>query len=192
MRDMEANATTVNIKQESIKNGFIMAAITIVIFLVMNYILPEMQGSFVMLGLQLLIGLAVSIALCLDMRKKVGGYWTFSEALLHIFIMFMISAVVVYLFTLAFGKYIDTTYPERMKEMITSKTGDMLKSLHMDDDKIAEAMAKQSEDMEKQFNPNFSQIIVALGIQLVMYFIGALIFAAIFKKNKPVNFADLS
>jgi len=189
---MEATATTVNIKQESIKNGFIMAAITIVIFLVMNYILPEMQGSFVMLGLQLLIGLAVSIALCLDMRKKVGGYWTFSEALLHIFIMFMISAVVVYLFTLAFGKYIDTTYPERMKEMITAKTGDMLKSLHMDDDKIAEAMAKQSEDMEKQFNPNFSQIIVALGIQLVMYFIGALIFAAIFKKNKPVNFADLS
>ncbi|WP_285055096.1 DUF4199 domain-containing protein [Pedobacter ginsengisoli] len=189
---METTNAPINIKQESIKNGFIMAGVSIVIFLVMNYILPDMQGSFIMLGFQLLIGLAISIALCLDMRKKVGGYWTFSEALLHIFVMFMVSAVIVYLFTLAFGKYIDTTYPVRMKEMISSKTADMLRSLHMDDEKIAEAMAKQNEDLEKQFNPTFSQVIVALGIQLVMYFIGALIFAAIFKKTKPLGFEQIS
>jgi hypothetical protein len=188
---METTNATVNIKQEAIKNGFVMAGISIVIFLVMNYILPEMQGSFIVLGVQLLIGLAISVALCLDMRKKVGGYWTFSEALLHIFVMFMISAVVVYFFTLLFGRYIDTTYPERMKEMIGSKTEAMLKSLHLDDDKIAEAMAKQEEDMEKQFNPTFSQAIVALGIQLVMFFIGALIFAAIFKKAKSQGFEEI-
>ncbi len=70
--------------------------------------------------------------------------------------------------------------------MISSKTEGMLKSLHMEDEKIAEAMAKQNEDLEKQFNPTFSQVVVALGIQLVMYFIGALIFAAIFKKQKPL------
>ncbi len=76
---MEASNAQVNIKQEAIKNGLIMAGISIVIFLAMNYIVPEMQGSFILLGIQLLIGLAISVVLCLDMRKKVGGYWTFSD-----------------------------------------------------------------------------------------------------------------
>jgi len=174
-----------NLKQESFKNGFIMAGVSIVLFLFMNYVFPDQMGSFLMLGLQLVIGLGLSITLCLDMRKKAGGYWTFSEALLHIFVMFIISAVIVYLFTIAFGKFIDTTYPVRMKEMIGAKTESMLKSLGVTDDKLDEAMAQQEKDMEKQFNPNFSQMVVGLGIQLVMYFIGALIFAAIFKKPKP-------
>ncbi|HJY14191.1 MAG TPA: DUF4199 domain-containing protein, partial [Flavobacterium sp.] len=107
-----------NLKKESFKNGLIMAGVSIVLFLFMNYVLPEQMGSFLMLGLQLAIGLGLSVVLCLDMRKKAGGYWTFGEALLHIFVMFIISAVIVYLFTLAFGKFIDTTYPVRMKEMI--------------------------------------------------------------------------
>jgi hypothetical protein len=175
-----------NLKKESFKNGLIMAGVSIVLFLFMNYVLPEQMGSFLMLGLQLTIGLGLSVVLCLDMRKKAGGYWTFGEALLHIFVMFIISAVIVYLFTIAFGKFIDTTYPVRMKEMIGAKTESMLKSLGVTEDKLAEAMAKQKQDMEKQFSPNFSQMIVGLGIQLVMYFIGALIFAAIFKKTRPM------
>jgi len=179
------NEPVANLKQESFKNGLIMAGVSIVLFLFMNYVLPEQMGSFLMLGLQLTIGLGLSVVLCLDMRKKAGGYWTFSEALLHIFVMFSISAVIVYLFTFAFGKFIDPTYPVRMKEIIGAKTESMLKGLGVADDKLDEAMAQQAKDIEKQFNPNFSQMVVGLGIQLVMYFIGALIFAAIFKRTKP-------
>ncbi|WP_256007409.1 MULTISPECIES: DUF4199 domain-containing protein [Pedobacter] len=182
---METTATNVNIKQESIKNGLIMAAVSIVLFLFTNYVLPDMMGSTIMFIGQMIVGLLIAIALILDMRKKIGGYWTFGQALTHIFVMFMISAVVVYFFTIAFGKYIDTTYPERMKAIIYEKTEGMLKSMNMDQDDIDEAMRKQSADMEKQFDPSFSQMVVGLGIQLVMYFIGALIFAAIFKKSPP-------
>ena len=177
---------TANLRQESIKNGLIMAAVSIVIFLFMNYVLPDMMGSTIMSVLQIVIGIGLAIALTIDLRKKAGGYWSFSQALLHIFVMFMISAVVVYFFTIVFGKYIDTTYPERMKEMIYSKTEQMLNSFGMEQDKIDEAMSNQAEKLEQQFNPTFSQMIVGLGIQLVMYFVGALIFAAIFKKNKPL------
>ncbi|MCY1544638.1 hypothetical protein D9M68_805370 [compost metagenome] len=132
-----------------------------------------------------LINIAFAVFFCLDMRKKAGGYWTFGEALWKIFVMFLLSAAILYIFTILFGKYIDTTYPVKMKELVSEKTESMLKSLGMDEGAMEEAMAKNSEQLEKQFNPDFFQAVIALGITAVMYFIGALIFALIFKKNNP-------
>ena len=177
---------TVNLRGEAIKNGLIMAVVSIVIFLVTNYVLPDMMGSMVISTFTILVGLGLAVFFCIDMRKKAGGYWTFSEALLHIFIMFLISAGIVYIFTIIFGKYIDPTYPERMKEMISTKTEEMLSKFGMDESKMDEMKQKQAQQLEEQFNPSFFQAIVGFGIQAIMYGIGALIFAAIFKKTKPL------
>ena len=180
----------VNIRQEAIKNGLIMAGVNIVIFLVVNYVIPDLMGSIVLGVIQVVIGISIAVALILDMRKKIGGYWIFSQALLHIFVMFIISATIVYIFTILFGKFIDTTYPERMAALMTEKMQGMFESLGMDQDKIAEALEKQNAEMEKQFNPSFGQAVVGLGIQAAMYFVGALIFAAIFKRNPPVKLEE--
>lgn len=177
---------TTLLRSEAIKNGLIMAAVSIVIFLVTNYVFPDMMGSMLITAFTVIIGLALSIFFCLDMRKKAGGYWTFSEALLHIFIMFLISAGVVYVFTIIFGKYIDPTYAERMKELISSKTEEMLSQFGIDESKMDEMKEKQAQQLEEQFNPTFFQAIVGFGIQAIMYGIGALIFAAIFKKVRPL------
>ena len=182
------NQSPVNLRGEAIKNGVIMAVISIVIFLVTNYVMPDMMGSGLISGVSLVIGIALAVFFCLDMRKKAGGYWTFSDALMHIFIMFLISAGIVYVFTIVFGKYIDTTYPVRMKEMISEKTAHMLSSMGIDESKVEEMKEVQAEKMESQFNPTFFQAIVGFGIQAIMYGIGALIFAAIFKKPKPLFF----
>jgi hypothetical protein len=56
----------------------------------------------------------------------------------------------------------------------------------MSEDEIAKVMASSQEDLDKQFTPTFSQAVVGFGIASIFYFIGAMIFAAIFKKNKPV------
>ena len=178
--------TPVDLRKEAVKNGLIMAAVSIVIFLVMNYILPDLMGSTLFSVLTIVIGLALAVFFSLDMRKKAGGYWTFSEALLHIFIMFLISAGIVYIFTILFGKFIDATYPERMKELIAGKTEEMLAKFGMDESKMDEMKEKQAQQLEEQFNPSFFQAIVGFGIQAIMYGIGSLIFAAIFKKTKPL------
>lgn len=173
-------------RSEAIKNGIIMATVSLVIFLLVNYVLPDMMGSTLLSILNIVVGISLAVFFSLDMRKKAGGYWTFSEALLHIFMMFLVSAAIVYVFTILFGKFIDTTYPERMKELIAGKTENMLANLGVDESKMDEMMAVQNSQMESQFNPTFFQSIVGFGIQAIMYGIGAMIFAAIFKKNRPI------
>lgn len=174
------------LRSEAIKNGIIMAVVSLVIFLVINYTVPNLMGSTALSILNIVVGIALAVFFSLDMRKKAGGYWTFSEALLHIFIMFLVSAAIVYVFTILFGKFIDPTYPERMKELIAGKTEDMLTKLGVDDSRMEEMIATQNQQMESQFNPTFFQAIVGFGIQAIMYGIGAMIFAAIFKKARPM------
>jgi hypothetical protein len=184
---METSTETsqVNLRSLAIKNGLIWGAISIVILVVFNYIMPEQMGSYIYSGITFLIAIALAVFFCLDMRKQAGGYWTFKEALLNIFIMFLVAMAIPYIFTIIFGKFIDPTYPDRMKEMVMSKTESTFKSVGLQGDQLAEQMSKLSTDLDKQMHPSFYQMIVGFGIAAVMYFIGALIFAAIFKKTRP-------
>lgn len=182
--------TTVNIKTEALKNGLIWGAINIVIFLVTWYIMPTLMSSYIYAAFTILIGVALAIFFCLDMRKKAGGYWTFVEALWPIFVTFIMAMGLVYVFNIVFGKYIDPSYPEQMKEMVLAKSEASMKSFGLSDEDTAKALEKTQESLEKQFTPSFSEAVVGFGISAVMYFIGAVIFALIFKKNNPNPFAN--
>lgn len=181
---------TINLKKEALKNGVIWGIVNVVIFLVTWYIMPSLMSSYAYSGLLLIIGLAFAIFFALDMRKKAGGYWTFSQALINIFVMFLLSMAIVYLFNILFGKFIDPTYPTTMKELVLTKTESTLKSIGMEEDKMAEALAKTSENLDRQFTPTFSQTISGFGISAIFYFLGALIFALIFKKSNPNPWAE--
>lgn len=175
-----------NLKKSAAVNGLIWGGINIVLFLLIYYAAPSIMGATWYSFVNLAIGLLLAIFFTKDLRTKAGGYWTFSYALKHIFIMFIISALFVAIFTNLFGKVIDTSYPVKMKEMIMNSTAEMYENFGMTGEAADEAMAKMDEELDKQFNPTFSQAIVAFGIIGIFYFIGALIFAAIFKKNPPL------
>ncbi|RZM26826.1 MAG: DUF4199 domain-containing protein [Pedobacter sp.] len=175
------------VRKAAITNGLIWGAVSIVLFLVLYYVAPELQGNWVGGTLSFVISLALAIFFCIDMRKKAGGYWNFSQALLNIFIMFLIAAAVSYFFTIAFSKMVPE-YAVKMKDAVMTSTEATYRSIGLGEDKISEGMAKLSEQLEKQFNPTPMQMITGFGIVAIMYFIGALIFAAIFKKTEPVFF----
>ncbi len=181
---------SVNIKQEALKNGLIWGAVNVVIFLVTWYIMPSLMSSYVYSFITIGIGIALAVFFCLDMRKKVGGYWTFGEALWPIFVTFVLGMAVVYVFNILFGKFIDTSYPEYMKELVLTKSEDTIKAFGLSDEEASKALASTRDSLDKQFSPNFSQAIVGFGISAVMYFIGAVIFALIFKNNNRNPFAQ--
>jgi CBS-domain-containing membrane protein len=104
--------------------------------------------------------------------------------------MFLTNMTIVLVFTLVFGKVIDPTYPVKMKEVSMAGTEKMMSSMGLDEAQVQEAMAKSEERFDKQFNPSFGEFILQYGISAIMYFIGALIFAAIFKKNNPNPWGD--
>ncbi|MEJ5996218.1 DUF4199 domain-containing protein [Pedobacter sp. Du54] len=182
---MEATATKVNLKTEALKNGAIWGVINIVLFAVVWYGMPSLMSSYVYVGITVVIGILLAVFFCIDLRKKAGGYWSFSEALWPILAMFLTNMTIVLVFTLVFGKVIDPTYPVKMKEVSMAGTEKMMSSMGMDESQLQEAMAKTEERLDKQFNPSVGDFIFQYGMSAVFYFIGALIFAAIFKKANP-------
>ncbi len=187
---METTTHSVDLKKEALKNGAIWGAINVVIFLVIWYTMPSLMGNWSFGIIQIIIGIALACFFIIDMRKKAGGYWSFKEALWNIFVMFLLSMAIMFVFNILFGKYIDPTYPVKMKEQIMENTQKMFEKFGMEEDEIAKAMEKQSEKMESQFNPTISEAVVQFGIAAIFYFIGALIFAAIFKRKNPNPWVD--
>ena len=183
---METIETNLNPKKLALNNALIWAAINIAIFLVVYYVKPDLMGSFAFAGITLVVAIALAIYFCIDMRKKVGGFWSFKEALGSIFLMFFVQALIVLAFTIVFGKFIEPAYPEKMKEIASASAQQLMEGMGLDQDKIDDAMADSDVRFEKQFNPGLTDVLITIGTTAIMYFIGALIFAAIFKKEQPV------
>ncbi len=177
--------TTVNLKKEALKNGAIWGAINIVIFLVTWYAMPTLMSSYWYVGISVIIGILLAVYFCIELRKKAGGYWSFSEALWPIVAMFLMNMTVVFLFTIAFGKYIDPTYPVKMKEYTMESTMKMMESIGTDEAGLEKVMSDTEARLDKQFNPDFKEAIFQYGMAAIMYFVFALIFTLIFKKNNP-------
>jgi len=179
---------TAAVRRAAIQNGLIWGAISIVLFLVLYYIAPNLLGSWIGNSITLLVGIGLAVFFCLDLRTKAGGYWSFSQALLNIFIMFLVSTALSYFFTIIFSKYIEPEYAVKMKDMMMRNMESTFKSVGMESSQLDEKMSEMSAEMDKTLNPSFSQMIVGFGISATLYFIGALIFAAIFKKERPIFF----
>jgi hypothetical protein len=181
-----------DIKTEALKNGLIWGIINIVLFTAVWYISPNLMGSFIYGSFTFVLGLGLAIFFCLDMRKKVGGYWTFQEALWPIFVVFLSSMALVFVYTQFFSSVIDPSYPEKMKEIVLKQTEETFNTLGIDNAAKEEAMNATLKSLDEQFSPTISQLVRAFGIAAILYFIGAVIFALIFKKSNPNPFADIN
>ena len=173
-------------KKIAVINGFILAAISLIMFLLVYYTAPHLMGNMAYSGVQWLIGIGLAVYFTLDIRKKIGGYWSFREALSAIFVMFMIQVVVVYFFTLAFGKWIEPSYQDQMREITLNASAEMAEMLTDDQELIDKTIEETEEAIDKQFNPGIGDILWSLAISVILYFAGALIFAAIFKRERPI------
>ena len=175
-----------DLKPAAVKNGLIWAAINIIVFLLVFYAAPSLMGNFAYGIVQFAIGIGLAIYFTLDLRKKAGGYWSFREALSGIFTTFFVQTVVLTLFTVVFAKWIEPTYADVVREITLNTTTRMAEQLSNDQDQIDEIIEQAEQSIEKQVNPGFKDVLQGLAINAIMYFVAALIFAAIFKRERPV------
>ena len=82
---------SVNIRKSAATNGLIWAFINIVIFLLTYYAAPQLLGNMSYGILIFLISIGLAVYFVLDLRKKIGGYWSFREALSSIFVLFFVQ-----------------------------------------------------------------------------------------------------
>lgn len=173
-------------KKQAVTYGLIWAAINIAMFLVVYYVSPDLMGSFAFMGISLVVGVGLAVYFCKELRKSVGGYWNFKQALGSIFLMFFVQALIVFFFTIIFAKFIEPDYTVKMKEISEKTATTMFEKMGADQETIDKSMAEMDEKWEAQFNPGFTDILKSICFIAIGYFIGALIFAAIFKKEHPV------
>lgn len=188
----ETENAPVNAKKVALTSGLIWAAISIFILLATYYAMPSLLDNYTYGILVFLISIGLGIYFTLDLRKKIGGYWSFKEALSNIFIMFFVQYMVYTLFVLAYGKWVEPAYVDHMREVSLNASTEMAERFGGGNQEVIDQMIAETEkQVEKSLNPSIADFAQSAGIAVILYFIGALIFAAIFKRERPV-FAPVS
>ncbi len=175
-----------NLNKAAITNGVIIGILSTVIGVVTYYAFPSLLGSMSFGIATLAISLVIYILLTIDLRKKIGGLWSFREALKGIFLMSFVAGLLYSVANFVFYKFIEPGAFEKISGYMETGMSQTFENMGMEQDKIDEAVAKQIEGMKAQYDPTPLEFFKNLGIAIIIQFVMSLIFAAIFKKEVPV------
>lgn len=192
---MIQNEAQPKVYEEIFKSGLILGLGMFVLGIALLFLMQGADSFWTMVIIFPLVFLIVgpillSIFILKNLRKNIGGYWTFKQALKSIFIVFFVGWLVSFGLNLLYTKVIDTTSTERMQEHIKEKTIVFMKNQNVDQDKLDQESAKMDEQFAKQNELTPQSIFKNITIGISIIFVFALIFAAIFKKERPIKFDD--
>lgn len=175
-----------NLNQAAIKRGLYIALISIVLTVVMYYVAPQMLTAtsfgFAIMAVMLIIYIFFTI----DLRKEIGGFWTFRQALKGIFLMAVVAGLVSAVFNLIFFKFIEPGAYDKLSGFASENLTKTLEAFGTPEDQIDAQVEAGLERIKSQYNPTVSSFFMQLGIAIIIEFVMSLIFAAIFKKERPV------
>jgi hypothetical protein len=178
--------TLQNLNKVASTNGIIVGILSSVIGIVVYYAAPSLLGS---MGFGIgsgVVSLLIYIFFTIDTRKKIGGFWSFREALKGIFLMAFVAGLLYSVVNFAFYKFVEPNAFETVAGYMEAGTSSTLEKIGMDQEKIDEAISGQMEAIKEQYNPTIGQFFKNLGIAVLVQFVMSLIFAAIFKKEAPI------
>ncbi|QXU42676.1 DUF4199 domain-containing protein [Pedobacter sp. D749] len=186
---------TPKVYEEIIKHGLILGIAMFILGIALLFLIQGADSFMTMvivypLILLVVFPIVVSVFLCRNLRKSIGGYWTFKQALKSIFIVFFVGWLVSFGLNLVYTKVIDTTSTEKMQNHIKEKTLAFMKNQNVDDDKLNEESAKMDEQFAKQNEFTAKSVFKNITIGISIIFVFALIFAAIFKRERPIRLED--
>lgn len=184
------------LKSQSLKKGLILGIILGVLGILSFYFMTTMATSMmlVILGpilLSVIIPIVISVLFCSDLRKTIGGYWNFKQAVTGIFIMFFAAYLVSYIISsVLFAKIIEPDMVDKMEAAMVNVTTTMLEKSNADQAAIDKQMDTVHQQFQDQKNATIGKQIQSIAIGIIFVFVFALIFAAIFKKERPLYLSD--
>lgn len=177
------------LKKKVITYGIILGVVSVITAVISMYITKSgtnLMSSAVKAGAINYIPFLILVAFFAKaLRNANGGYWSFTIALKNIFIMLAITAVIG---TVA-SMIINWTMPQ-LQEAVLDNTRNMTieyyESINAPDEAIDAVVAELDKQKDALGSLSFGQNMFGLMIYFLVYFVLALIFAAIFKKEKPL------
>lgn len=176
-----------NLNKQIINNGIILGILSVAMQIIIYYAFPSIIGSFSFSIIFAIFSLLLYIFFTLDLKKKVGGYWTFKEALKGIFVMSLIGNALSSVVNFVFFKFIETDAFEKLAPSIEQQAMANLEKFGVTDQKAIDAGVEQALSQVKSiYQPDLKSFAISFASVIIVGFIMSLIFAAIFKKNPPM------
>lgn len=167
-------------------NGLIIGILSVIFGVVVYYVAPALFGAMWFSIANVIFFLILYIFFTIDLRKKIGGYWSFRQALKGIFIMALIASLVATVVNYVFYKFIEPGGFAKISGFVEQGMTKTFENLGMDADAADTEVAKMVDRMRTQFDPTPMEALQNLGTAILVAFVMSLIFAAIFKKEAPI------
>jgi len=181
-----------DIRKKGALTGIPLGLILMVLNIFSFYFITTIATSFWMISFgpiifSVLVPLVIAGIFCSDLRKKLGGYWTFKQATTAIFMMMFVSYAITYLgANILFGKIIEPHMVEKTQTAVIGATTQMMEKQGVDQAKIDDQTEKMQKQFEMQTDASPVKVLTGIAVSLIFIFVLALIFAAIFKKDPPL------
>ncbi|HET8827916.1 MAG TPA: DUF4199 domain-containing protein [Pelobium sp.] len=170
----------------ALTNGIIIAVITIALQLVTYYAAPHLLGATWYGILITFISVVVYVIFSFDLRKKIGGFWSFKEALSGIFIMSFVANLSSSIFNFIFYRLIEPGAYDKVRGYVEDGMTATYEKMGITGDALDQAIEASNETLKAQYMPTIGDFFKNLVIAILVGFVLSLIFAAIFKRNPPM------
>ena len=171
-------------------SGLLFGVILLCIGIPALYVIAQASSMAVVIGSPVLLSFIVPILLavffCISLRKQVGGYWSFREATGGIFVLFITAYLLYSAGSHVHTHYIDKKIAQEVKENVLNVTTTFASKQNIPAEELDEKIDEMKENMEEEKNPSTGKLIQSVLFSIIILFIGALLFAAIFKKEEPL------
>lgn len=167
--------------KETLHYGLFSASASSFIFVVLYVLGAEYFMSPIAWISSYLIPILFAVLGCLNVKKKNNGYLTFREALKVTFGVLVITGILSTLVSFVIFNYLDVSFAERMKQLTIEKAQEAMQRFNVPDSEMEKTMSKIAE--QDMFS--IGALSKSFAIACILYFIEALIIAAIVKKKKP-------
>jgi hypothetical protein len=177
-----------SINNLSAKNGLLIGLIVVVLNVVYYFIDPLLTFTNMWVGVfSLVLIIALLVILGIDVRKKIGGFWSFGQAFKSLIIMTVIIVLFSTVYNFILFKFVDTQLPAKATAALLEKTTATLNNLGMDQSKIDEATKTFTNgEVEAKMQPTIKNEALGFLYGVILYGIISLIIAAIIKKKTPL------
>ncbi|EOR96192.1 hypothetical protein ADIARSV_0597 [Arcticibacter svalbardensis MN12-7] len=172
--------------------GLILGMVMILAGIISFYLMSSTSNLAVVVGtpvvFSILLPLVAAVVLIFSLRKKINGYWDLRQATTGIFILFLVAYFVSTSGSIAYLKAAGPGIKVHTKENLIRVTSSFLEKQGADQVEIDAAVDKVNAGFAESPDLKIGDVIMGYLQAVIIIFVAALVFAAIFKREPPVYF----
>jgi len=171
--------------------GVILGAILLTLNIFSFYFITKIvqHGNLVVAGpffFDSIFPLIIAILFCWDMRRRIGGYWDFKQAVTGAFIMFLVSyAILAIGRDVVFTRVVEPDMVSKTEAVMLNARSESLKAQGASQKEISSQMTELKKELELQKDQGFFNIVYGYLANVILLFVLALVVGSILKKPAP-------